>query len=440
MNIKLAPLLENIKASFWFVPSIMILSTLIMVVITVWIDINAMWGIKQYFPIIYASDAQAIRSLLGTIAASMITVTSIAFSITVVSLTLASSQFGPRLMRNFMKDSTTQRVLGMFISNFLYCIFVFCAISLQPPFQFTPGATVIWALLMTCLSVGFLIHFIHHVAKSIQADSVVEDVYCELKLNIDKLLSNKVPTSKLNEHALAASFDESNYTTMHALRSEHSGYVQVIDIDGLITFLSASNYRLKLHVRQGDYLIQGSVFADIYSDTTIDDCAYTDIQKFVVLGATRTPVQDPEFAVHQLVEIALRALSPGINDPYTAITCIDKLSSTLCKLSTRTFPSALKLDANNICRLHCKTLTFEDIGNAAFNQIRQHGNNNISITIRLLESLCEIAKHAHSKEHYEFVRCQVEMIKEQQKEQNLAKYDALAFQQRLALVENYLKS
>ena len=125
MIIKIEPLLESIRANFWFVPTVLISLTVVMAIFTIWVDASTFWSLDKYIPMVYSSDVNSIRSLLGTIAAAMITVTSIAFSITIVALTLASSQFGPRLMRNFMKDRTTQIVLGVFISNFLYCILVF---------------------------------------------------------------------------------------------------------------------------------------------------------------------------------------------------------------------------------------------------------------------------------------------------------------------------
>lgn len=438
MNIKIEPLVESIRANFWFVPSMMIAFTMIMAVITIWVDISMLWDLKPYVPIIYSTDVGAIRSLLGTIAASMITVTSIAFSITIVALTLASSQFGPRLMRNFMKDRTTQMVLGVFISNFLYCIFIFCALSLVPPYNFTPGVTVIWSILMTSVSIGFLIHFIHHVSVSIQADSVVEDVYCELKDSIARLFPKPSSHDVLTDESEIDNVGKDDYSVAIELRSEESGYVQLIDLPALIDELTVSDIQLTLNFTPGDYVVRGGVFGLLYAKHSVAESVLESIKKHFILGAVRTPVQDPVFAVGQLVEIALRALSPGINDPFTAITCIDKLSSTLCSLAAREFPKANFNDDSNTPRLHCKSLTFSDVANAAFNQIRRHAKNNTTVIVRQLESLRELALRAQNQEQYQFIYQQVQMIAEQQAYLNVTQLDAKTIEDKINSVKLYL--
>lgn len=440
MNIKIEPIIESIRANFWFVPSMMIIVTMLLAGVTIWIDTAMLWELKTYVPIIYSTDVSAIRSLLGTIAASMITVTSIAFSITIVVLTLASSQFGPRLLRNFMKDRTTQAVLGVFISTFLYCIFVFCALSLVPPYDFRPGVTVLWAILMTSVSVGFLIHFIHHVSVSIQADSVVEEVYCELKESIEKLFPNRSTNNTQHDHndSILKAGNNSDYAFSIELRSTESGYVQLIDIPPLIKQLTLSDLQLQLNLSPGNYVVKDGVFGLLYAKEPIAKESVANITEHIILGSVRTPIQDPVFAIGQLVEIALRALSPSINDPYTAITCIDKLSSTLCSLAVREFPKSAFKDDNNNPRLCCKALIFIDVANAAFDQIRRQAKDNTTVTIRLLESLEQLALHACKKEQYEFIYEQVNMISDQQKNLELAQLDSKLVTDKIQDIERYL--
>jgi uncharacterized membrane protein len=408
-----------------------------MAIFTIWVDASTFWSLDKYIPMVYSSDVNSIRSLLGTIAAAMITVTSIAFSITIVALTLASSQFGPRLMRNFMKDRTTQIVLGVFISNFLYCILVFCALSLEAPYNFKPGITIIWAIAMTFISMGFLIHFIHHVSISIQADAVIEDVYCELKNSIDKLFPNQIQQT---QNAAIEEIGSEDGFTGEELRLDESGYVQLIDLPPLLKKLNDYDLQMNIHFAPGNYVIKGSVFANVFYRDSISDEAMSEVKKHIVLGSARTPVQDPEFAVGQLVEVALRALSPGINDPFTAITCIDKLSSALCNLSAKQFPNIQYKDDNDFTRLECKALTFSDIGSAAFDQIRQHSEDNTAVTISLIDSLHEIALRANNEEQYSFVFQQLNMICEQQEQRIISSIDAQEISDRMLNVRNYLEA
>ncbi|MFC4699584.1 DUF2254 domain-containing protein [Glaciecola siphonariae] len=435
---KLAPLIESVQANFWFVPSIILLLTILMAVLTVTVDARASVLLQEMLPFIYSMNLSAARSILATIAASMITVTSIAFSITIVSLTMASSQFGPRLMRNFMMDKTTQIVLGVFTSNFLYCVLVYCAISLAPPYQIIPATSFLWAMLMTLICLGFLIHFIHHVAKSIQADNVVNDVYCELKASVAKFFPRYVDDEKWRPQVPTVELKDEQYCNETALRSSRSGYVQLIDTSALIEHLAKHDQRLKLAFSAGDYIPKGSIIGCLYSTDTQAQNTASNIEKHIVLGSTRTPVQDPEFAIHQLVEIALRALSPSINDPYTAITCIDKLSSILCDITTRQFPSVELKDKAGQVRIHRKALCYQDLGSAAFDQIRQQAQSNVSVTIRLLESLQKVAMQACSEQQYQFVRGQLEMIVEQQGKETHAKGDASDIGNRIQQIEAYL--
>lgn len=420
MNNKLAPLIEDIQSSFWFVPSLMMFLSLILAAGTIYIDVNHLLGEQGFLALLYATDVNAVRSLLGTIAGAMITVTSIAFSITIVTLTLASSQFGPGLMRNFMMDKSTQIVLGSFIATFLFCISVFCAISFKEPYAFKPGITLAVAITMTCFSVWILIYFIHHVAQSIQADIVIDGVYCELNQIIAKLFPNALSEEHTQDYVFSA--QEKKALCQLEVSSPFSGYLQLIDQENLLNLATKAHCTIQLHYSAGDFIVESATIATIYARDAVKQDFGEDIIKHTVHGACRTPVQDPEFAVHQLVEIALRALSPGINDPYTAITCIDKLDSVLCTLTTKTFPPA-NIFVDGVLRLVCKNRTFTDIASAAFDQIRQHCEANLAVTIKLLDALSVLAGQAKSAEQYNFVFAQTEMIAQQQAKQSMSDHD-----------------
>lgn len=429
MNNKLAPLIEKIQASFWFVPSLMIVVSFIVAAVTIYTDtVNS----PNNEAFLYATDVNAVRSLLSTIAAAMITVTSIAFSITIVVLTLASSQFGPRLMRNFMMDKGTQVVLGTFISTFLFCIVIFCAISFKEPYVFQPGVTVAVAIAMTCFSVCMLIYFIHHVATSIQADVVIDDVYCELQHNIAKLFP------------LASSDDAVKPETLLAqglgkvqeipVCAPFSGYLQLVDKESLLKLADESHCVIELHFSAGDFIVEKTMIATVHASNqttqNINEGISDRIIDHMIYGSCRTPVQDPEFAVHQLVEIALRALSPGINDPYTAITCIDKLNAVLCRLTTKVFPETEVL-VDGVLRLVCKPLMFTDIATAAFDQIRQQSVNNLAVTIKIVDALHILLGQSTTDEQHDFVLTQTKMIIQQQAKQCMSDHDRGELMQRI---------
>jgi uncharacterized membrane protein len=181
---------------------------------------------------------ESARALLTTIANSMITVISIAFSITVVALTLASSQFAPRLIRNFMMDRGTQVVLGVFVSAYLYCLLIIQATKSFDKQVFEPGVSVYVAVILAFVSVAVLIFFIHHVARSIQADNVIDNVYCELRDSIDRLLPDiEEGDEDSNMHSLQY---QQNYPSRFEIKTPQGGYVQALDLDHIV---SITNYK-----------------------------------------------------------------------------------------------------------------------------------------------------------------------------------------------------
>jgi uncharacterized membrane protein len=276
------------------------------------------------------------------------------------------------------------------------------------------------------------------VAISIQADKVIQDVYCELKSSITRLFPNQPAKGMIQERISKQQCGENEFTNHQEFRSPKSGYVQLIDLPPLVKTLASLDWQMKLHFAPGDYVIKGSVFGVIYSKQPTNKEDFSFINQHCILGGERTPVQDPEFAVAQLVEIALRALSPGINDPFTAMTCIDKLSSALCNLATREFPNSQYYDVNNCLRVQRSLLSFSDIAKAAFDQIRQHSENNTAVTLSLLVSLKNIALRAHNKEQYAFIYEQTNMISEQQLSRNVASKDADIIKAKIKTIFDYI--
>jgi uncharacterized membrane protein len=285
--------------------------------------------------------------------------------------------------------------------------------------------------------VGVLIYFIHHVAKSIQADVVIDDVYQELQSGIENIFPSVEKRQDLAKITDPIDFMQRiNHVNVSA---KCSGYIETIDHQALLALAAANEVLIECRFSPGDFVVQDSVIAVVHSDNLVNEKVVKQTSALFVLGAYRTPVQDPEFAIHQLVEIALRALSPGINDPYSAITCIDKLNSVLCGLTNRVFPAKQHYDQAGMLRLVCKVLTFTDIASAAFEQIRQQANNNVAVTIRLLESLHNLMMFAQNDEQQHFVISQTKKIEEQQNKQSLAKDDTQIINSKVALIYSAFK-
>ena len=383
---------DRLRTSLWFVPTAMTMLAAGFAVLMIRIDRGQTPLNVDSIDWIYAGGPDGARQMLSTIAGSMITVAGVAFSITIVALTLASQQFGPRLLRNFMRDVGNQVVLGTYISTFIYCLLVLRTIHDTDSASFVPHLSVTGAVVLAIVSFGVLIYFIHHVSSSIQAATLVDAVAVELRHAIDRLFPGRIgqdsPDDVVHNTVPAAAGD--------IVHVDATGYIQMLDGDKLLRIASEYDLVITLLVRPGNYVVDGDPLAQLQKSGAIVSGLRRKITDAVIVGPQRTSKQDAEFAVNQLVEIAVRALSPGVNDPFTAVNCIDQLSAALCRLAERRPPMPVRSDDDGVPRLYSQSVTFVDVTRTAFDQIRQHSRSEVAVSMRLLEALARIAGHSRT--------------------------------------------
>jgi uncharacterized membrane protein len=337
------------------------------------------------------TGAAGARAILSTVASSMITVVGIVFSITIVTLSLASQQFGPRLLQNFMRDRGNHFVLGTVTSTYLYCLLVLRAVSEDGDSRFVPHLSILVAVLLAVLCVGVLIYFIHHVAESIQVTNIIAGVSRELAAGIERHFPEKlseVAGAREAEYALGELLPEGFDEQVHPVPSLSSGYLQSVDLPGLLALAEEKDLVIRLSHRVGHFIVAGAPLVEVWPGEAADAEDLTEaLNDLFISGHKRSPVQDVEFLINELVEMAARALSTGVNDPFTAISCLDHLGAALCDLAQRVFPSVLKKDRENRVRVITHPTTFERVVDVAFSQIRQYGRSHAAVTIGLLENI-----------------------------------------------------
>jgi uncharacterized membrane protein len=404
---------DRIRSGFWFVPGVMTGGAIALALAIVALDEStavADWMVEQSWA--YTGGAEGASLVLSTIAGSMITIAGVVFSMTLVALSLASSQLGPRLLRNFMRDTRNQVVLGTFVATFVYCLLVLRTIRRAAEAVFVPHLSVTIGVLLAIVSLGVLIYFIHHVSISIQADEVVARVSAELIGGIDRLFPESMghgaprPPDILAGAGLPAAFDRE----ARPVGSDDDGYLQSIDQQALMALAKHENAVFRLERRPGQYVVMGCPLVTVWPGDRVTDSLEELINSAFILGHQRTAAQDIEFPIHQLVEIAVRALSPGINDPFTAITCVDRLGSALHRLAQREMPSPFRLDEEDRLRMVAPAVTFPEIVNGSFGPIRQYARSSSVVTIRLLESIAVIAGATHRPIDRAALLHQAEMI------------------------------
>ncbi|MEX2615450.1 MAG: DUF2254 domain-containing protein [Alphaproteobacteria bacterium] len=410
MKTKVSYLIYKIRTGFWFVPTVITIGAIVLSQLILMADRHFPAALFEKLGGLFLIGPEAARLLMSTIAGSMITVTSLVFSLTLIALTMTSSQFGPRLLTSFMQDRVTQIVLGTFLATFVFSLITLGSIHKANEEEIVPHLSIGTAMVMAIGSFGILIYFIHHIASSIQADSIIAKVARELDQAIESQFEAIGDDGDAQRDSITLPERENLAADSATVRSNQDGYIQAIDHERLMVLGVEHNVTVWLECRAGHFIVPGEPIALVHPASRANADVVGAVADTLVVGQTHTMVQDLEFAVNALVEIALRALSPGINDTYTAIACIDNISSALAEVLKRRPPPPALLDDAGSVRVIVNPLTFGGLLASAFNEIRQTAPGNVSVVIRLLEALIRIAPFATEAEQQNAIFRQAQMI------------------------------
>lgn len=380
---RLLTIWDNVRTSLWAMPLVMAMTAALLAFVmrSINIDIgdDPVW-------FLYSGSAEQAPQFLGNLVSAMITMATLAISITMVVLTLAAQQLGPRLIRNFMSDWQTQASLGLFMATVVYLLLVLRS-------TYGDGSVANLAVtvgtILVLASLASLLVFVHHLARAIIADNVIDRVGAALDRDIRRLLPEK--------HAEQPPSLSSEKAATGIIPIATGGYVQAVDIGALMRQAAEAKALIELQVRPGQHAVPGTTLARVSPRMAAEDLARP-VQSAFVVGRTRTAVQDLEFSIHQLVEVALRALSPGINDPFTAIAVIDRLTLSLRLVMDRGAAQSRFADDEGIVRLALPVSTFEGLTDAAFNQIRQTAEGHAAVLIRLAKNIGELLGLANERQ------------------------------------------
>lgn len=375
-----------IQSSYWFVPTIMAILAVLLGALMLWVDVylGTGWirGVSGYQQI----RPDGAREVLSTIAGSMITVAGVVFSITIVALSYASSQYGPRVLTNFMSDRGNTVTLGTFIATFLYSVMVLRTIRGGEE-DFVPQYAVIVAMLLAVCSIGVLIYFIHHVLQSIHINHVVGRIGRRLIADTQTRFPELIGSGSVAPDLAPAELDE----PFARVPGRATGYIQSIDGDDLVALAKARDVVIHLRCRPGDFAVTGCRLASVApAHRWTDDCN-EQLASCIGVGVKRTPEKDTMFLVSELVEIAARAFSPGVNDPMTAMTCLDWLGAGGIAFASRQLPGATRADEDGKPRLIASPDTFAHFIDKGFGQLRQYVATDRIASLHLLHVLGEVA-------------------------------------------------
>ena len=357
---------------------------------------------------LYSGTGEDARNLLSTLAAAIITMSSVVFSITVVALSLAANQFGSRLVRTHMTDIRTKLALGLFTMTIIYCLTALRSVDKQMPAAEVPHITVSLGLLLALVCVLALLFFLHFIARSIVADEVIRRVAGELQDSIAQLpaLDPDHATTEISANLLPLDFHD----RCTILRSRVEGYIEAIGYERLAALCSEHDLYVRLDLRAGAFICKEGWLAFVYPKEALTPTIAGALADQILIGEQRTPTQDIEFTLRHLVDIALRALSPGINDANTALVVIDHLSAALSGVMKRALPSGVHRDDVGAVRVVAKTSSYSGVLAAALHQIRQSAEKQPAVIIELLRAMGRIGEQVRLAEQRDALLHQVELI------------------------------
>jgi uncharacterized membrane protein len=356
---------------------------------------------------VYAGDADGARALLSTVAGSMVTVAGVGFSITIVALVLASTQFGPRLLTLFMRDVTSQLTLGAFAGTFTFCVLILRTIRSDGATVFVPQIGITVGIALTLVSVGALVYFFHHVAVSIQAPRLVAAVARDLDAAIDHLY----PGDFGQGGAEPPPEDVPDRHHDGVVVAARSGYVQVVDDAELMAIAGERDICIRLVTRPGLFVVEGNPIVIVRPPERVDAATIDRLRAGLIIGDVRTAEDDIEFSVRQLVEVALRALSPAINDPFTAMASVDWLGAALARLARTEWPSRYRYDSSGRLRVVADISTFGGLAHTIFSRIRHYGGTSPVVLNRLLETVTAFGPHVATEADRDLVRDEIEAVR-----------------------------
>jgi uncharacterized membrane protein len=427
-----------LPSSFWFVPSLIVAGSIALAMVLVEADTTGSGQWQARWPRLFGAGAAGARGMLSTIAGSMMTVVGVTFSMVLVTLALASSQYTSRILRNFMRDRVTQIVLGIFAGIFTYCLIVLRTIRGDDTGGFVPGLAVFFAVVLAMGGIGVLIFFIHHIADSIQASSIIASVAKETMVSVDRLFPEKLGEGPPDgdEYPALLPQPERRWQAVPAWRN---GYIQSVDNTVLLRLAREHKTIVRMERGIGDFVVQHTTLASLALDDPPEDKIIAALQAAYGIDRHRTVHQDCAFGIRQIVDMALRALSPSTNDTTTAVMCVDYLTAILSRLASRGIPSAHRYE-NGELRIIAIGPTFAGLVAESFDQIRGSATGNLGIMLRMLGGLQTIASLTASLGRRQALRDQARWIAELAERTIGSPHDRARFESRLAHVRKALET
>jgi uncharacterized membrane protein len=420
---------DRLKVSFWFAPMVMALGAVLLAWVMYWLDTLIPSETFQNSRFVLAATPNELRSALLNIAGTVLATAGVVFTLLTLPLSTVAAQYGSRLLRVFLGDRVTQFVLGMFVATFVYCIAGALSIPTASIEVESPQLTATVGIYLMLATFATLILLVQHISTMLQAPNIAAAAGAELLEAVSAETSEAVTSSAAQPqpdyHVLATLNEADGYP----IQVHEAGYIQYIDPAIILTLAREKNLMVRALHKPGHYVWPDAVVALVWPANQIDEPLEKQLRRAFQIGNGRTPTQDVEYAVKQLTEMAVRAMSAAINDPFTAMTCLDHLGDGLMKFVQQGAPDAYYTDQDGQLRFILEPITFAELLGAAFDMLRHPSYNDANVLLHMLRVIERIGQATKSSEAHQQLLHHVKLIQIESQAGNLIEPDQHAIDQ-----------
>ncbi len=435
---------DRLKVSFWFAPAVMALGAVLLAWVMYWVDTLVPNAALENSHFVLAGTPGELRSALLGIAGTVLATAGVVFTLLTLPLSTVAAQYGSRLLRLFLGDRTTQLVLGMFVATFVYCIAA--ALSI-PPAAIEPEApqlTATLGLYLMLATFATLILLVQHISTMLQAPNIAAAAGAELMAVVSVEIPNEVTSgagvkgesetrSAPNAQGmLVAPIVKDTVTEAegYPVRAKKAGYIQYIDPEIMLTLAREKDLVIRLLHQPGQFVRRGAEVALVWPAGRVDERLDKLIRRAFQIGNGRTPTQDVKYAVNQLVEMAVRAMSPAINDPFTAMTCLDYLGEGLALFIRQGEQSTRYFHLDGRLSFVLEPVTIDELLSGAFDMLRHASCDNASVLLHMLAVIDVIGQETKAPEARQLLLRHASLIQVESQAGNLIEQDRQAIQLR----------
>jgi len=430
---------DQMSVNFLFIPGIMALGAVLLAWLMFWLDGQIPNEVLSTSRFIISGSVSELRGFLFGMATAVLTTAGVVFTLLTLPLSTVAAQYGSRLLRIFLGDRTTQFVLGMFVATFAYCIFSAMGIPPADVRSNGPQLTTTIGLYLLVASFASLILLIQHISTMLQAPNIAAAAGAEL---LEVVRATNLPETRGGEYQRKTGRSQSDSmmeADAHPVRVSKSGYIQYVDPEYILPLIEKRDLVIRTVPRSGAFVRKGMVIALVWPADRVDNELDNEIRNAFHIGNQRTPTQDVEYAVNQLTEMAVRAMSPAINDPFTAMTCLDYIGDGLALFARQGMITPDIYDSQGRLRLVIDPVTFGELLSAAFDMLRHASCDNVSVLLHMLETIDVISQDTKSPDARQDLLRHVTLIEKESQAGSLTEEDRKSIQRSSEALQLKLK-